>query len=196
MAKHPKQLILSSASPRRAELLKRMGLCFQIRPTNLLEDDSGLHGPIKMVEDNARLKASTLSIDVPDSLVLGSDTTVSIDDTILSKPKDITEAHQMLMMLSGRAHTVFTAVALYWESGSLNHVFTERSEVHFKTLKRHTIEHYFRLVNPLDKAGAYGIQKGRGLIIDRVEGSTENVMGLPIQQLENVLHKLEFNFRS
>ena len=68
--------------------------------------------------------------------------------------------------------------------------------MHFKTLKRDTIEHYIRLVNPLDKAGAYGIQEGRELIIDRVEGSTENVMGLPIQKLENVLHKLEFNFRS
>ena len=68
MAKHPKQLILSSASTSRAELLKRMGLCFKIRPTNVLEDDSGLHGPIKMVENNARLKASTLSIDLPDSL--------------------------------------------------------------------------------------------------------------------------------
>lgn len=194
MAEHPKQLVLSSASPRRAELLERMGLRFQIYHTNVVEDDSGLNGPIEMVENNARLKASTLSLDMPDALVLGSDTTVAIDDTILSKPYDMQEAQQMLIQLSGRVHAVYTSIALYWNSGNLEHIFTERSEVHFKTLKRETIEHYTSLVNPLDKAGAYGIQEGRELIIDRVDGSVENVMGLPIQRLESVLKKLNFNF--
>lgn len=194
MAKHPNQLLLSSASLRRAELLERMGLRFQIRPTNVVEDDSGLNGPIKMVENNARLKASTLSIDIPDALVLGSDTTVAIDDIVLSKPKDMQEAHQMLTHLSGRVHTVFTAVALYWNTGGLTHVFTERSVVRFKTLKKATIENYTKLVNPLDKAGAYGIQKNHEMIIDSVEGSKENVMGLPIQRLESVLRKLGFSF--
>ena len=194
MAIHPNKLILSSASPRRAELLERMGLHFQIHPTNVVEDDSGLKGPIEMVENNARLKASTLSIEIPDALILGSDTTVAIDGTILSKPNDMEEAKQMLMYLSGRVHSVFTSVALYWKSGNLENVFTERSEVYFKTLKRETIEHYIGLVNPLDKAGAYGIQDGRELIIDRVDGSVENVMGLPIQRLESVLKKLNFNF--
>ena len=194
MAVHPKQLVLSSASPRRAELLERMGLRFQIHPSNVVEDDSGLNGPIEMVENNARLKASTLSTYMPDALVLGSDTTVDIDGTILSKPNDMEEALQMLIQLSGRVHAVFTSIALYWNLGNLEHVFTERSDVHFKTLKRETIENYISLVNPLDKAGAYGIQEGRELIIDRVDGSVENVMGLPIQRLESVLKKLNFNF--
>ena len=194
MAEHPKQLVLSSASPRRAELLERMGLRFQIYHTNVVEDDSGLNGPIEMVENNARLKASTLSLDMPDALILGSDTTVAIDDTILSKPYDMQEAQEMLIQLSSRVHAVYTSIALYWNSGNLEHIFTERSEVHFKTLKRETIEHYTGLVNPLDKAGAYGIQEGRELIIDRVDGSVENVMGLPIQRLESVLKKLNFTF--
>ena len=194
MAEHPNQLVLSSASPRRAELLERMGLRFQIHPTHVVEDDSGLNGPIKMVENNARLKASTLSIDMLDDLVLGSDTTVAIDDLVLSKPKDMEEAHQMLTHLSGRVHTVFTAVALYWNSGGLIHVFTDRTDVRFKTLERATIENYTKLVNPLDKAGAYGIQKNHEMIIDRIEGSIENVMGLPIQRLESVLRKLGFSF--
>ena len=196
MADYPKELVLSSASPRRAELLERMGLRFKIHPTNVIEDNTGLNGPIEMVENNARLKASTLSNVLPEALVLGSDTTVVIDGAILTKPNNMEEAKHMLIQLSGRVHTVFTSVALYWKSGDLEHVFTERSEVHFKTLKKETIEQYIGLVNPLDKAGAYGIQEGRELIIDRVEGSVENVMGLPIQRLESILKKLSFSFHN
>lgn len=171
-----------------------MGLRFEIRPTHVEEDDSGSQGPEQMVWANAKLKAATLAESEPDALVLGSDTTVAVDGAVLSKPVDMDEARRMLRQLSGRAHSVYTAVALVWKADSLEHTFVERSVVRFRELDADRIEEYFRLVNPLDKAGAYGIQEGRELIIDSVEGSVENVMGLPIQRLALALERLGFDF--
>ena len=196
MVEHPKQFFLASASPRRAELLERMGLRFEIRPTHVEEDDSGSAGPEQMVLENAKLKASTLAETETHALVLGSDTTVAIDGSVLSKPIDMNDARRMLLQLSGRAHTVYTAVSLQWKAGGLAHTFVERSDVQFQRLDDTRIERYFQLVNPLDKAGAYGIQEGRELIIDSVDGSVENVMGLPIQALALTLEELGFDFRN
>jgi septum formation protein len=194
MARQPHQLYLASASPRRAELLRRMGLRFEIRPTHVEEDDRGKAGPEKMVLENAKLKARTLSELEPNALVLGSDTTVALGEQVFSKPTDMVDARAMLQMLSGRVHTVYTAVALYWNLGSLAHVFVERSQVRFQVLNDARIDQYFQLVNPLDKAGAYGIQAGRELIVESVEGSVENVMGLPIQALALIMKELGFDF--
>ena len=194
MDTQPKQFYLASASPRRAELMRRMGLRFEIRPTHVEEDDSGSSGPEEMVIENAKLKACTLSDLEPDALVLGSDTTVALGEQVLSKPTDMEDARCMLQMLSGRTHTVYTAVALYWNLGSLAHVFVECSRVRFQELDDARINQYFQLVDPLDKAGAYGIQVGRELIVESVEGSVENVMGLPIQRLALTMEELGFNF--
>jgi septum formation protein len=194
MDTQPKQLYLASASPRRAELMRRMGLRFEIRPTHVEEDDSGSAGPEEMVMENAKLKASTLSDLEPDALVLGSDTTVALGKQVLSKPTDMEDARCMLQLLSGRTHTVYTAVALYWKLGSLAHVFFECSLVRFQELDDARINQYFQLVDPLDKAGAYGIQVGRELIVESVEGSVENVMGLPIQRLALTMEELGFDF--
>ena len=194
MDTQPKQFYLASASPRRAELMRRMGLRFEIRPTHVEEDDSGSAGPEEMVMQNAKLKASTLSDLEPDALVLGSDTTVALGEQVLSKPTDMEDARCMLQMLSGRTHAVYTAVALYWKLGSLAHVFFECSQVRFLELDDARINQYFQLVDPLDKAGAYGIQVGRELIIESVEGSVENVMGLPIQRLALTMEELGFDF--
>lgn len=194
MATQPHQFYLASASPRRAELLRRMGLRFEIRPTHVEEDDRGKAGPEKMVLENAKLKARTLSELEPNALVLGSDTTVALGEQVFSKPTDMEDARSMLHMLSGRVHTVYTAVALYWNFGSLAHVFVERSQVRFQVLNDARIDQYFQRVNPLDKAGAYGIQAGRELIVESVEGSVENVMGLPIQTLALTMQELGFDF--
>ena len=194
MDTQPKQFYLASASPRRAELMRRMGLRFEIRPTHVEEDDSGSAGPEEMVIENAKLKASTLSDLEPDALVLGSDTTVALGEQVLSKPTDMEDARCMLQMLSGLTHTVYTAVALYWKLGSLAHVFVECSQVRFQELDDARINQYFQLVDPLDKAGAYGIQIGRELIVESVEGSIENVMGLPIQRLALTMEELGLDF--
>ena len=196
MDTQPKQLYLASASPRRAELMRRMGLRFEIRPTHVEEDDSGSLGPTEMEIRNAKLKASTLSDSEPDALVIGSDTTVALGEQVLSKPTDMEDARCMFRMLSGRTHTVYTGVALYWKLGSLAHVFFECSQVCFQELDDARINQYFQLVYPLDKAGAYGIQVGRDLIIESVKGSVENVMGLPIQRLDLTMKELGFDFVS
>jgi septum formation protein len=195
MATHPKKLVLASASPRRSELLQRMGLYFEICPADVDEDDSGSAGPEMMVLKNAELKADALAGGRADALVLGSDTTVAIDGSVLSKPADLIEAKSMLRRLSGRTHLVYTAVALRWVDGGFSEAFVERSEVRFNVLTDEKIDAYFQMVNPLDKAGSYGIQEGRELIIDSVRGSVENVMGLPIQALELKFAEHAFDFR-
>lgn len=194
-AKRPLSLLLASASPRRRELMERMGLRFTVRPSEVREDDSGRAGPEAMVAHNAALKAGFLAERFPDHLVLGSDTTVALDEAVLAKPADLEEAAAMLRRLSGRRHRVHTAVALRWRRGNFASDFVETSEVTFKALDAGTIRAYFERVNPLDKAGAYGIQEARELIIDRVEGSVENVMGLPVQALAACFAEHGFDFR-
>ena len=194
MLSHPKSLILASASPRRRELLDRMGLRFEVCPADVEEDNDPTHGPAEMVAANATLKAAALASKCPHALVLGSDTTVALDNEVLNKPLDLQEARSMLLRLSGRSHRVYTAVALYWKGGRLEEVFVESSEVNFKAFDDDVIERYFQQVNPLDKAGAYGIQQARELIIKKVAGSVENVMGLPIQALERRLAEHRFDF--
>jgi septum formation protein len=191
---HPRQLILASASPRRSELLERIGLKFRICPADVEEYNSPDEGPAQMVMHNAGLKADALASQFPDGLVLGSDTTVALDGVVLNKPVDLEEARRMLKQLSGRSHTVYTAIALRWQVGELYEDFVEASEVRFKSFDDATISAYFECVNPLDKAGAYGIQSGREMIIEAVEGSVENVMGLPIQALQARLLELGFDF--
>ena len=180
----PKGLVLASASPRRAELLARLGFPFEVVATGVEEISEHLDGPSGLVRENALLKALHVAEAKPDQLVLGSDTTVCLDGTILGKPANLAEAKACLRRLSGQRHEVFTGVALCWRDGGLRHVFVESSTVVFRTLSEDVIERYVQLVNPLDKAGAYGIQAHRELIIAEVDGSVENVMGLPLQTLE------------
>jgi len=192
---HPQQLILASASPRRRELLERMGLRFTIRPSDVQEHNTADDGPARMVLYNAGLKADALAAECMDDLVLGSDTTVALDQVVFNKPVDLDEAYRMLRQLSGRVHTVYTAIALRWQCGACQEDLVETSQVRFKTLNDAMIQAYFKHVNPLDKAGAYGIQVGRSMLIEAVEGSVENVMGLPIQALQARLSELGFDFR-
>ena len=175
--------------------MERLGLRFQVCPADVDECDSVADGPARLVLKNAALKAEALASRFADSLVLGSDTTVALDDAALGKPADLDEARAMLKRLSGREHTVFTAVALRWLDSGLILDFVESSRVRFNPLDDATIDAYFEIVNPLDKAGSYGIQAGRELIIDSVDGSVENVMGLPIQALEQHLMEQGFDFK-
>ncbi len=192
---HPAKLVLASASPRRSELLKRLGLNFEICPADVDEYDSATDDPVRMVLKNAALKAEALSSRFADSLVLGSDTTVVLGEVAMGKPVDMDEARAMLKRLSSREHTVYTAVSLRWLDEGYMHDFVESSQVCFKELDVATIDAYFAIVNPLDKAGSYGIQEGRDRIIDSVNGSVENVMGLPIQALERHLMQQGFDFK-
>ena len=191
---HPNQLILASASPRRKTLLDDMGLAFVVQVTNVEEDDRPHLKPDNLVLNNAILKAESVAKEAPDALVLGSDTTVAFEGRIFSKPQDLNEAMQMLETLSDQWHEVYSAISLRWTNGDFKESFYEVSQVKFRALTPSIIRKYHSRVNPLDKAGAYGIQEASDLIIDSIKGSFNNVMGLPTESLANQLKKHGFNF--
>ena len=190
IAPQPPRLILASASPRRRELLARFGFFPEIVPADVTEHEDPLSDPRTMVLHNATLKARWVAERSPDALVLGADTTVALDGLVLNKPADLAEARAMLRRLSGRGHMVFTGIAFVWRNGGLDeeHCFTSR--VQFKPLSDAVIEKYFQIVNPLDKAGAYGIQEGRDLIIAEYEEPLSNIMGLPVEFVTGRLAQL------
>ena len=175
------RFILASASPRRRELLSLHGFSPEILPADVVEYEASDSDPREMVLHNASLKAIHLSRLHPDALVLSADTTVALDDVVLNKPADLAEARAMLHRLSGREHTVFTGVAFQWASTALDELHCVTCRVRFKSLDDATITEYFNIVNPLDKAGAYGIQEGREMIIESYQEPLSNIMGLPVE---------------
>jgi len=181
------RLVLASASPRRQQLLAEMGFAFDVLPAEVTEHEAPDADPRAMVAHNAALKADWVAARRPDDFVLGADTTVFIDRTVLNKPRDLVEARAMLRRLAGRTHTVFTGLALRRASAQLRFDEGVTSEVTFKDFDDAVIDAYFRLVNPLDKAGAYGIQEGRDLIIAGWRGSFTNIMGLPVEETKQIL---------
>ena len=191
---HPNQLILASASPRRKTLLDDMGLAFAVQVANVEEDDRPHLKPDNLGLNNAILKAESVAKEAPDALVLGSDTTVAFEGRIFSKPQDLNEAMQMLETLSDQWHEVYSAISLRWTNGDFKESFYEVSQVKFRALTPSIIRKYHSQVNPLDKAGAYGIQEASDLIIDSIKGSFNNIMGLPTELLANQLKKHGFNF--
>jgi septum formation protein len=184
------RILLASRSPRRSELLARDGFAFDIEVPQVEEWDDPNADPRTLVLRNAALKGDAAAAAHPDRLVLSSDTTVAVDGTLLAKPADMTDARRMLRMLSGRAHTVYTAVVIQMRAAKVRVERCEESRVVFRTLAEDAITRYFTMVNPLDKAGAYGIQEGREIIIDHFEGSLTNIMGLPMEAVREILEQL------
>ena len=177
-------VILASASPRRKELLAGMGISFVVIPAETEEISAGSGLPAEeIVRLNAVRKAGAVAGSHPDSLVIGSDTVVECDGRIFGKPSSPEEAVSMLKTLSGHSHRVMTGVALQLQQTGLKRSFTEISHVIFKKLSDETIREYMRLVNVMDKAGAYAIQEHSELILARLDGSLSNVIGLPVERL-------------
>lgn len=183
----PLRLILASASPRRRELLGQLGVPFDVVVADVTEHEAADADPRAMVAHNAALKADWVAARHPEAWVLGADTTVFVDHTVLNKPRDLDEARAMLRRLAGRSHTVFTGVALRRLSEGVRVDEGVTSEVVFKPFDDAVIEAYFKVVNPLDKAGAYGIQDGRDLIVAGWRGSFSNIMGLPMETTKQIL---------
>jgi septum formation protein len=186
MAGSPK-LILASASPRRRELLASLGVLFEVVPAEVVEHEAADSEPRAMVRHNAALKAEWVAARRPEALVLGADTTVYVNGQVLNKPRDLAEARAMLLLLSGRPHTVYTGLAVRRGCDRLAIDDGVATEVIFKLLDHKIIDRYFSLVNPLDKAGAYAIQEGTELIIDGWTGSYTNVVGLPVEETKQIL---------
>ncbi len=175
-------IILASSSPRRRELLEAAGLTFETVASPAEEIHDAAMDPGTLCETNAELKAAAVAEIRPDTTVIGADTLVFIDGEPLGKPRDLSEARTMLRRLSGRAHQVITGVCVIRPGGAKSR-FHETTEVTFRDLDEAAIDAYFAVANPLDKAGAYGIQESGDLIVARISGSYENVMGLPVARV-------------
>ena len=182
-------LILASASPRRRELLTQAGFNFRVHPAHIPEDLLAGEDPIAYVTRLAREKARAvydqLAAAEPRIAVLGADTTVTLDNHILGKPEDASDAERMLRLLSGRTHRVITGVSLVSAVGV--ETAAEVTAVQFLTLSDAEIEAYVATGEPMDKAGAYAIQGRAARWIPRIEGCYFNVVGLPIALVATLL---------
>ncbi|MBS1487024.1 MAG: septum formation protein Maf [Bacteroidetes bacterium] len=183
-----KKLILASASPRRQFLLKEIGLEFTIDPPHIDESFPESMLPANVPSYLAEKKARALLPQINDEIVLASDTVVVLQNKILNKPQDRSEAISMLRALSGNTHTVITAVCLLNKTKC--DCFDDRTEVTFKKLSEKEIEYYVDHYQPYDKAGAYGAQDFIGMIaIEKIVGSYFTVMGLPVHKVYERLHQ-------
>lgn len=180
-------LILASASPRRCELLRQLGVEFRVVPSDVPE----VHEDQLTAEEAARINACRKARDVakrfPDALVLGADTLVTLDTMLFGKPKSLEHAHRMLDQLQGRTHQVVTGICLLQLRSHRQQVFTDTTAVTFRPLDAAKIRDYIGRVNPLDKAGAYAIQEEGDLIVEKISGSYSNVVGLPVEMLREKL---------
>jgi septum formation protein len=185
-------LVLASASPRRRELLTQAGFTFQVRPAHIPEEPFPGEDPIAYVTRLAREKAQAVFAQLQaeaetadDLVVLGADTTVTLDKDILGKPEDPADAARMLRLLSGRTHRVLTGVAVV--TAETTEVAAEATAVRFLTLSDEEIAAYVASGEPMDKAGAYAIQGRAARWIPRIEGCYFNVVGLPIALVSTLL---------
>lgn len=181
------RFILASGSPRRRQLLRDAGYRFEV-VTPPVEEVSHDWLTIREVTTwNAARKAASVSKATPDAVVLAADTLVTIDGEILGKPEDFEHAVAMLRRLSGRSHEVWTAVRISHAAAGRSESFHEISQVHFRALDDAAIQAYLTKIDPLDKAGAYAAQGHGREIIERIDGSYTNVVGLPMEKTTRIL---------
>src|SRR4051812_7785975 len=180
-------VILASASPRRAELLRKIVRDFEVIPGHAKEFQPEHLSPAEACMLNAYHKARVLAKKFPDALVLGADTEVCLGRRVFGKPRDRAEAAQMLADLEGREHRVVTGVCLIHLRPHRQSTFAETTRATFKSLGADEIADYLDQINPLDKAGAYAIQDHGELIVAKTEGSYSNVVGLPLERLREEL---------
>ncbi len=178
-----KKLILASGSPRRLELLRQIGVEPEVFPVDAEELQAGL--PSEVVEQNSRLKAAAAERLRPGETILAADTIVAFAGKILGKPKDEEDAFRMLKALSGQAHSVFTGMTAV-EGGESKSLVVE-SKVYFFPLTDEAIRGYIATGEPMDKAGAYGIQGKGALLVRAIAGDYNNIVGLPIAALKNIM---------
>ncbi|HET6578473.1 MAG TPA: nucleoside triphosphate pyrophosphatase [Gemmatimonadales bacterium] len=182
-------LTLASGSPRRRQLLEMLGIPVRVVPSNIPEMRRPAETPVDYVERLAREKA----LSVPGDLVLGADTTVVLRDEVLEKPGDPADALRMLRKLQGRTHQVVTSVALV--AGEVVDQATDVTSVVFRRLSDELLEAYVATGEPMDKAGAYGIQGYGAALVERIEGDFFSVMGLPIRLVLELLERAGHGYR-
>ncbi len=181
------RLILASASPRRADLLRELGLRFRVVPSEAPEVHHEQLTARELSQLNAYRKARAVAKRIPDALVLGADTLVYCGTRLFGKPASLDDAERMISQLQGRKHQVVTGVCLIHLRRFRQKIFAETTEVTFRPLDRRQIRYYLKAIHPLDKAGAYAIQVKGDLIVESVAGSYSNVVGLPVERLKKEL---------
>ena len=182
-------VVLASASPRRAELLRQIGLEFQVLPSQINEPDIQNH-PIEAVKHIAYQKAEVVADQLESGLIIGADTTVVANQAIIGKPASYQQAVDSLKKLSGCRHQVMTGVALIDVSQKTEMVWSETTSVFFRQLHNKEIEAYVASGEANDKAGAYGIQGEAATFVNRIEGCYFNVVGLPLASLTENLYQI------
>jgi septum formation protein len=181
------KLVLASRSPRREELMKMLGLDFTIVPSKIDEKKYVNLEPITMVKALARAKAEEVAGLVEDTLVIGSDTIVLLDSSILGKPVDRDDAIAILKKLQNKKHLVLTGLAICDTNTGKVLLDYDQTEVYMGSMSEEDIINYINTGEPMDKAGAYGIQGKGGIFVERINGSYFTVMGLPLHKLVKML---------
>jgi septum formation protein len=187
------RVVLASSSPRRRDLLNLIGIPHEVRPANIDETMRPRETPRRHAERLAREKASVIAVRDPDLITIGADTVVVVNRRVLGKPADAKDAARMLGILSGREHTVITAVAV--ARGRKLRSAIEEVRVKFRRLHDDEIEAYIATGEPMDKAGAYGIQGYGATIVECVDGDYFAVMGLPLARLVGLLRDVGVRYR-
>ena len=190
ISNHP-LIYLASRSPRRKKLLQQMNLKFKVILVEIDESRQGSESPLKMVKRLAAEKLAEARKSVHDGIIITADTTVVLDGEILGKPADKKEAKEMLGILSGKTHTVYTGFAVCNTLKENTLVDYERTKVTFRELSEKEIKDYVKTGSPMDKAGAYGIQDDFGAVfVKKINGDYYNVVGLPVSRLYSNLLKV------
>lgn len=190
-----RKVILASQSPRRKELLARMGLEFEVVPSHFDEKLDDSRSPEVVAIELAVGKASSVAEQYPDCIVIGSDTIVTIDGNQLEKPRDKAEAYQMLERLSGTHNEVTTSLAVICKADNVLLTAADTTKVYFKPYDKQAIALYVESGDTADKAGAYGLQSGAAPLVDRIEGNYDTVVGLPTHQLTDLLAQVGITAR-
>ncbi|MEC9475258.1 MAG: Maf family protein [Candidatus Neomarinimicrobiota bacterium] len=177
------KIILASKSPRREQILNKINLNFEIVPSNIDENFDAKLEPSRYVKLCAEKKANKVSLSYKNNYIIGADTIVVLNNKILGKPKDKTESHEMLKMLSGKTHKVFSGVSIQKYDKKINESFYCMTDVTLNILSDDLISYYIKKYKPFDKAGSYGIQDWFSSQVSSVNGCYYNVMGLPLSEL-------------
>lgn len=187
----PRSLVLASASPRRRELLAQLGIPFTVRAANIDETPLPGEAPADTALRLARLKAETVAVDFPESLILAADTIVVVDGAVLGKPADAAQAQCWLNLLRGRAHEVGTAVVVLDAASGRLASGIEWTTVWMRNFSDVERDRYIATGDPLDKAGAYAIQHPTFRPVARIDGSESNVIGLPLELVKRLLTQFQ-----
>lgn len=185
-----RKLILASSSPRRKQLLSDANVRFEICIPSNVNEESQSPDPVEHVLSVSRAKAESVSPQITEGIILGADTIVVLSGEILGKPRDKREAFAILKKLSGRTHTVYTGVTLVNKLNGKTLSDYDSTEVTFNPLEESKIESYIETGEPMDKAGAYGIQGMGAFLVKEIKGNLDNVIGLPTEKLKEILRKI------